>query len=59
MNAGEDEREDRVRVELDPLQRRAPDDREADGAERELEQPLRLDQASDRPMIPNAFCGSP
>ena len=33
-----------VRAELDPLERGAPDDRERHRAERELEQPLRLDR---------------
>ena len=40
----EDDRVDDVDAELDPLQRRPPDDRQRDGAEDELEEPLRLDR---------------
>ena len=40
----EDDRVDHVDAELDPLQRRAPDDRQRDGAEHELEEELRLDR---------------
>ncbi len=40
----EDRRVDDVDAELDPLQGRAPDDRQGDGAEDELEEPLRLDR---------------
>ena len=42
--AREDDREDDVDAELDPLERRAPHDRQRDGAEDELEEPLRLDR---------------
>ena len=41
---GEDDRVDDVDAELDPLERRAPDDRQRDGAEHELEEELRLDR---------------
>ena len=41
---GEDDRVDDVDAELDPLERRAPHDGERDGAEDELEEPLRLDR---------------
>ena len=40
----EEDRVDHVDAELDPLERRAPDDRQRDGAERELEQELGLDR---------------
>ena len=40
----EDDRVDHVGAELDALERRAPHDRQRHGAERELEQPLRLDR---------------
>ena len=40
----EHDRVDHVGAVLDPLERRAPDDRQGDRAERELEQELRLDQ---------------
>ena len=42
-DAREDDRVDDVGAELDPLQRRSPDDRQGDGAERELEEELRVD----------------
>src|SRR5215210_3605658 len=41
---GEDDRIDDVDAELDALERRAPHDRQRDGAEHELEEPLRLDR---------------
>ena len=41
--AGEDHGVGRVHAELDPLERRAPHDGQRDGAEDELEEPLRLD----------------
>ena len=40
----EDDRVDDVDAELDALERRAPDDRQRDGAEDELEEPERLDR---------------
>src|SRR6185503_3071334 len=40
---------DDVDAELDPLERRSPDDRERDGAERELEQELALDRRVRQP----------
>ena len=49
MNAGEDDRVDDVDAELDPLERRAPHDGERDGAEDELEEPLRLDRRVGEP----------
>ena len=44
--SGEDDREDDVDAELNPLQRRSPDDRQRDRAEGELEPPERLDRDS-------------
>ena len=46
---GEDDRVDDVDAELDPLERRAPHDRQRDGAEDELEEPLRLDRRVGEP----------
>ena len=57
---GEDDRVDDVDAELDALQRGAPDDRQRDRAEGELEEPLRLDRGVGEAQTvgKNAVCGS-
>src|SRR5215212_1742791 len=54
---GEDDGVEEVDAELDPLERGAPNDRERDGAEDELEEPLRLDRRVGEAHDPESLLG--